>query len=65
MAYKIKAWWDYIQLLLDIDGDCWLGLFTLVVVYKVAHGGLNISDAAAYGSAVGAFAYSNNKPKAS
>lgn len=59
MKLKIKAGWDYIQSLLDIDGDVVLLAFTGAVIFKILHGGLNASDAAAYASAIGAFAYSN------
>jgi hypothetical protein len=60
---SIKEYWDYIQGLLDIDGDVIMFGFTVAVVYKILHGGLNASDAAAYASAVGCFAYSNRGPK--
>lgn len=60
---QLKAGWDYIQGLLDIDGDVVMLAFTAAVVYKILHGGLNASDAAAYTSAVGCFAYSNRGPK--
>lgn len=60
---QLKAGWDYIQGLLDIDGDVVMLAFTAAVVYKILHTGLNASDAAAYASAVGCFAYSNKGPK--
>lgn len=60
---QLKAGWDYIQGILDIDGDVVMLAFTAAVVYKILHGGLNASDAAAYASAVGCFAYSNKGPK--
>lgn len=64
----LKAWWDYIQGLLDIDGDVWMGLYTLVIVVRLGlaafgHAPINGAEAAAYGSAIGAFAYSNKGPK--
>lgn len=59
----IKLYWDYLQSLLDLDGDVVMLAFTAAVVYKILHGGLNASDAAAYASAVGCFAYSNKGPK--
>lgn len=59
MSAKVKQWWDYIQSLLDIDGDVIMLIFTLAVVWKLLHAGLKTSDAAAYASAIGCFAYSN------
>ena len=56
---KFKQYWDYIQSLLDIDGDVIMLFFTVAVVYKILHVGMNASDAAAYASAVACFAYSN------
>jgi len=64
MKEIIKSYWEYIQDLLDVNGDVLMLLFTLVIIYKVAHGGLTSSDAMVYGSAVGCFAWSNKgKPK--
>jgi hypothetical protein len=62
---KLKAYWDYIQSLLDIDGDVVMLGFTGAVIYKILHHGLTPSDAAAYASAIGCFAYSNKGPKGS
>lgn len=59
----IKKGWDYVQTLLDIDGDVVMLGFTAAVIWKILHGGLNVSDAAAYASAVGCFAYSNKGTK--
>lgn len=56
---QFKAAWDYVQSILDIDGDVVMLIFTSAVVWKLLHGGLNPSDAVAYTSAVGCFAYSN------
>ena len=56
---QLKAGWDFIQSLLDIDGDVVMLIFTGAVIWKILHGGLNLNDAAAYGSAVTCFAYSN------
>lgn len=61
----LKTYWDYIQGLLDIDGDVVMLGFTAAIVYKILHHGLNPSDAAAYASAIGCFAYSNKGPKGS
>ena len=60
---QIKAWWDYLQSLLDIDGDVVMLGFTGAVIYKLLYGTLTPSDAAVYASAVTAFAYSNRSPK--
>ena len=56
---RLKTYWQYIQSLLDLDGDVWLGVFTAAIIYKILHGGLNPSDSVAYSAAIGAFAYSN------
>ena len=61
---KLKAYWDYIQSLLDIDGDVVMLGFTGAIIFKILHHGLNPSDAAAYASAISCFAYSNRGPKA-
>lgn len=47
----------------DVDGDCIMLVFSLAVVWKILHGGLNGADAMAFGSAVTSFAYSNKGPK--
>jgi len=56
---RIKQIWDYIQSLLDVDGDVVMLAFTAAVIWKILHKGMNPSDAAAYGSAIACFAYSN------
>jgi len=63
MEKRIKKVWDYVQSLLDIDGDVVMLFFTAAIVYKILHGGLNVSDAAVYSSAVACFAYSNKGPR--
>lgn len=63
MKEQIKAYWDYLQSLLDIDGDVVMLGFTSAVVYKLLYGTLTANDAAVYSSAVVAFAYSNKGPK--
>lgn len=60
---QLKAGWDYVQSLLDIDGDVVMLVFTAGIIWKILHAGLNASDAAAYASAVGCFAYSNKGTK--
>lgn len=62
-ADKFTAAWEWIQARLDLSGDVVMLAFTAAVVYKILHAGLNASDAAAYASAVGCFAYSNKGPK--
>jgi len=57
----VLKYWEYLQKFLDIDGDAALAIFTGAVIWKILHGGLNMSDAAAYSSAIGAFAVSNIK----
>jgi len=66
MLEKIKAKWDYIQFLLDIDGDVWMGLFTTTILIRLllvlsGHIPLTNAEACCYASAVTAFAYSNKK----
>jgi hypothetical protein len=56
---KFKQIWDYIQSLFDIDGDMIMAIFTLAIVWKIVHPGLNMADATAYGSAIAVFGYSN------
>lgn len=63
---RIKYWWDYIQSLLDIDGDVWMGAFTVVILIRLVavlkgYSTLSAAEAATYASAVTAFAYSNGK----
>jgi hypothetical protein len=59
MLDKIKLYWDWFQSMLDVDGDVVMLGFTGAVIFKILHGGLNPSDAAAYTAAIGCFAYSN------
>lgn len=56
---QLKAGWDWVQSMLDLDGDVVMLAFTAAVIWKILHGGLNTNDAIAYGSAVTCFAYSN------
>lgn len=63
MKEQIKAYWDYLQSLLDIDGDVVMLGFTGAVIYKMLYRTLTPSDAAVYASAVSAFAYSNKGTK--
>ena len=59
MKERVKAYWDYLQSLLDIDGDVVMLGFTGAVIYKMLYGTLTPSDAAVYASAIAAFSYSN------
>lgn len=65
MRNKIKVWWEYIQGLLDVNGDVIMLAFTSAIIWKVLHGGLSMSDAGAFASAVTCFAWSNKGPKQS
>lgn len=65
---KIKAWWDNIQSLLDLDGDIYMGAFTATIILRLllVHWGwphLTNAEAAAYTGAIGSFAYSNRGQK--
>lgn len=59
MREQIKMWWEWIQDMLDVNGDVVMLGFTGAVVYKLLYGRLTPSDAAVYSSAIAAFAYSN------
>lgn len=50
--------WKKVQEFLDVDGDTVMLGYTVAIVYKTLHGGLNPSDAAAYATAVAMFGYS-------
>lgn len=50
--------WKKVQEFLDVDGDTVMLGYTVAVIFKTLHGGLNPSDAAAYATAVGMFGYS-------
>jgi hypothetical protein len=61
---KIQAVINKIQELLDLHGDTWLGLFTLVVLMRIilvlsGYHALTTAEAATYSTAIAAFAYSN------
>ncbi len=65
---QLKDWWDYIQSLFDIDGDIWMGLLTIVYIYRIlavlwGQPPVTMAEATLYSAAVGAFAYSNKGPK--
>jgi len=65
MAKKVLHWLEYLQSLIDLHGGTWLALFTAAIIWRIVKGpALGPSEAAAYASAIGAFAYSNtNGPK--
>lgn len=65
---QLKAWWDYIQSLFDLDGDLWMGLLTAVYVYRIlavvwGQPPITLAEGGIYSVAVGAFAYSNRGPR--
>jgi hypothetical protein len=65
----MKSFIDKIQDLIDLHGDTWLGMFTAIVMVRIAlaifkFAPLTPSEAAAYASCVTAFAATNiGKPK--
>ncbi len=68
MRNKLKQLWEDAQKVIDLHGDTWLGMFTALVLLRIllvlsGHTPLTMSEATAYSSAVGAFAYSNRGPK--
>jgi hypothetical protein len=68
MFNKLKAGWEYVQDLLDVRGDVIMMAYSSVMIARVAlaafgHAALTAAEAAAYASAIGAFAYSNKGPK--
>lgn len=63
VLHSINGYWKFIQRILDIDGDVVMLGYTVAVIYKTLHGGLNPSDAAAYSAAVGIFGYSKAAQK--
>lgn len=67
---QLKAWWEYVQDLIALNGDTWMAAFTAAIITRVllagfGHAALTVSEAAVYSSAIGAFAYSNKGPKQS
>ncbi len=64
----IQAIWNKIQDFLDVSGDVWMGALTATAIFRViyaafGHAPVTPAEAAIYGSAVTAFAYSNKGPK--
>lgn len=67
MLNKIKFYWEYVQDILDLNGDVVMLIFTGIILYRLVavvfgQQPINANEAAVYGSAVVAFAYSNKKP---
>jgi hypothetical protein len=61
---KLQELWNQIQDFLDISGDCWLGLLTAIIAFRyvyaaLGHPAITPAEAAAYASAVTAFAATN------
>ena len=60
----MKAFIDKIQALIDLHGDTWLGLFTALIMTRIAMAAFRFhpitpSEAGAYASCVTAFAATN------
>ena len=60
----MKAFIDKLQALIDLHGDTWLGLFTALIMARIAMAAFRFhpitgSEAAAYASCVTAFAATN------
>lgn len=65
---KFKEIWEYLQDLLDINGDVIMMAMSSVFIVRVAmsafgYPSLTASEAAFYGSAIASFAYSNKGSK--
>lgn len=68
MLDKIKQTWEYLQDLADVRGDCIMLAYSSAMIARTmlaafGHAPLGAAEAAAYGSAIAAFAYSNKGPK--
>ncbi len=64
LAAAIKNGWQYVQDLMDVEGDAIMMVLTSAFIFRViyaafGHPGLNPSEAAMYASAIASFAYSN------
>lgn len=65
----MKEFIDKLQALIDLHGDSWLALFTLVTIIRIIMAAfkyppVTMAEAAAYSSCVAAFAASNiGRPK--
>jgi len=66
---NLKQTVDYIQDIIDLHGDSWLAIFTLVLIIRIIlaafkYPSVTMAEAAAYASCVTAFAATNiGKPK--
>jgi hypothetical protein len=66
---SLKQIIDYVQDLVDLHGDTWLAMFTLVMITRIImaafrHPPITMAEAAAYASCVTAFAATNiGKPR--
>lgn len=66
---KLKQFIDYIQDVVDLHGDTWLAMFTLVLIVRIVMAAfrfppVTLAESAAYASCVTAFAATNiGKPK--
>jgi len=68
MRDKLRQLWLDAQKIIDLKSDTWMGLFTLLILVRIAlvlrgHQALSASEAATYASAIGCFAYSNRGDK--
>lgn len=68
MSDKIKQAWEYIQDLMDVNGDVIMCVMSSVFIARVAasafgYPSLTNSEAAFYSAAIASFAYSNKGPK--
>lgn len=68
MGDKIKQCWSYLQDLMDVRGDCIMMAFSSALIFRIVlsafgKAAITPAEAAAYASAIGAFAYSNRGPK--
>lgn len=68
MYRRLSLYLSRFNALLDLPGDTWMSLFTASMVLRIfmvldGKAPLTAAEAAAYGSAIGAFAYSNKGPK--
>lgn len=68
MYKRFVLYWSRLNDVLDLPGGTWMSLFTAGVVLRIfmvldGKAPLTAAEAAAYGSAIGAYAYSNRGPK--
>lgn len=68
MLIKITEIWEYVQDLLDVNGDVIMLAMSSVFIARVAmsafgYPSISAAEAAMYASAIGAFSYSNKGKK--